>query len=160
MHGLMSARCRQDRQQIPCPASTCRPLAVERFEDRRLPRHSHGSSFTSRAELEASCRHHRTPFLDTATWTPRPGESASEQTSSQLDFLSRSRVDSFIHEREKSEKRVYKVFARRRRGKREAGSWESANAPAAERRVSLLPCISSRTSVYFRRRLTLDTEPG
>lgn len=36
-----------------------------------MPRRSRGSSFTSRPELEASCRHRRTPFLDTPTWTPR-----------------------------------------------------------------------------------------
>lgn len=60
-------------------------------------------------------------------WPRSRATRRSEQTSSWLDFLSRSRVDSFIHEREKkSEERVYKVFARGRRGKLEAGKVRTA----------------------------------
>lgn len=65
-------------------------------------------------------------------WPRSRANHRSEQTSSWLDFLSLSRVDSFIHESEKkkSEERVYKVFARGRRGKLEAGKVRTALQPS------------------------------
>lgn len=107
--------------------------------DRRLPRRSHGSSFTSRPELEASCRHRRTPFLDTPTWTPRGkcfgrarGRIVGRNKQAPGSTLSAEAelIHLFMSAKKKSEERVYKVFARGRRGKLEAGKVRTALQPS------------------------------
>lgn len=62
----------------------------------------------------------------------------------------------------KSEQRRPQCVCAQAERKLGAGRWESAKGPAAERR-GLPPAavhIKQNAGVYFRRRLTLDTEPG